>query len=79
MRLGIVGSRNFNDYSTFKRCVEELISMNEIMKVISGGHTDKYGKIKSGTDTLAWKWAVENNLDIVEHNAEWEKYGKKVG
>ena len=28
---------------------------------------------------MAWKWATENNIEIIEHNAEWDKYGRAAG
>ena len=78
--LGIVGSRHYDNYPEFSSVIKNLLSIYGIpTKVVSGGHTDKYGKIKLGTDTLAWKWAVENKIPIIEHNAEWDKYGRAAG
>nr|QBK91619.1 MAG: DNA recombination-mediator protein A [Pithovirus LCPAC302] len=78
--LGIVGSRYYNNYAEFSSVVNQILSICAIpTKIVSGGHTDKRGNIKPGTDTLAWKWATENNIEIVEHNAEWDKYGRAAG
>lgn len=78
MRLGIVGYRNYNDYESFSEFVDSIISNNKIDKIVSGGHLSK-GRIKPGTDTLAWKYAVEQGIQIVEYEADWSKYGKAAG
>ena len=78
--LGIVGSRHYENYSEFTSVINQLLAIyGKPNKVVSGGHTDKYGNIKSGADTLAWKWAMENKIPIIEHNAEWDKHGRAAG
>lgn len=80
MNLGIVGSRHYNNYEEFCSVVSQIIDMWGLPNnVVSGGHTDKYGNTKPGTDTLAWRWANDNNINIIEHNAEWDKYGRAAG
>lgn len=78
MRLGIVGYRNYNDYNSFKEFVDSIISKTKVGTIVSGGHLSK-GKIKPGTDTLAWKYALEHGIEIIEYEANWNKYGRSAG
>nr|QBK89510.1 MAG: DNA recombination-mediator protein A [Pithovirus LCPAC001] len=39
--------------------------------IISGG--------AKGVDTLAQKYAQDNNIEMKIHHAEWNKYGKSAG
>jgi len=62
MKLAIIGSRNI-----------ENIDLDKYIKdkpevIISGG--------AKGIDTIAWKWALENNIEIIVHRPEYNKYGK---
>lgn len=78
--LGLVGSRHYKNYKEFSNVVDKMIDQYGIpTNIISGGHLDKYGNIKPGADTLAWYYSKNNNINIIEHNAEWEKYGKAAG
>lgn len=82
MRLAIVGSRNFTNYTLFQQKVnqyieewknsEETNDQNNIIEcVISGG--------ARGADALAEKWARENKYPIRVYSAEWSKYGPSAG
>ena len=78
--LGIVGSRHYMDYEGFCGGLNQIVSLyGKPSKVVSGGHTDKRGNIKPGADTLAWRWAQDNNIEMVEHDAKWDLYGKAAG
>lgn len=72
-KLLIAGSRNFNDYGYLKKRIDKLIAnwKKEEIIIISGG--------AKGTDTLAEKYAIENDLSFEVYPAEWEKLGKKAG
>ena len=67
MVVMIGGSREFDDYLYLKRNIE----MYCITKIISGG--------AKGADTLAEKYAKENNIPFECYPAEWDKFGKKAG
>ena len=69
MRIGIVGSRNFNNYSFFQICLDELNL--DISTIISGGVI--------GADTLAERYAKENDIELLVLKPEWNKYGKGAG
>jgi len=67
LKVVIAGSRNFNDYDYMK---SQLNTYN-ITYIISGG--------AKGADTLAEKYAKENNIPIEIIKPEWNLYGKKAG
>ena len=80
MKLGIVGYRNYNNYEEFKQVINYIITLYQKPEIIiSGGHTDKYGNTKPGTDTLAWLYANEYKIPIIEHEASWKMYGRAAG
>lgn len=72
MKVGIVGSRSITNYKKVKEYLDAFkdITLSEIF-VISGG--------AKGVDSLAIKWAKENNLQYKEILPDWDKYGKKAG
>lgn len=77
MKIAIVGSRNFNDYDMFCEHLYSILfynmmsSVDDITQIISGG--------ARGADSLAERFAEENDIEIKVYPAEWDKYGKKAG
>lgn len=73
MRIAVVGSRNFSDYTLFKKEFELFLKENNInvYKIISGW--------SKGADYFGKKYAHENNIEIIEFIPDWEKYSKKAG
>ena len=72
-RLAIVGSRSFRNYDLFKKYLEltiERLSINFDI-IISGGAL--------GVDSMAARYANDNNINYIEYPAEWNKYGNKAG
>lgn len=77
MRIIIAGSRNFYDYNLLKEKCDIIIQ------------SSKYGKDKDniqiisgdakGADTLAKKYALENNYKLITMPAKWDLYGKPAG
>jgi hypothetical protein len=62
MKLAIIGSRAI-----------ENLDLNEYIKekpdvIISGG--------AKGIDTIAWEWALKNNIEIIVHRPNYNKDGK---
>jgi len=62
LKLAIIGSRSI-----------ESINFDEYIKekpeyIISGG--------TMGIDTLAWKWAVDNGVEIIVHRPNYNRDGK---
>lgn len=67
IKLGVVGSRNFDHYSILK---EELTNY-DVCCIVSGG--------AKGADSLAKQYANTYNIQIVEYLPQWEVFGKKAG
>jgi len=71
MKLAIVGSRNYEDYSEFKKTIKEYFELNKITEIVSGG--------ARGIDKMAEKFADENNIPKKIFEANWNQYGKRAG
>ena len=71
MKYAIIGSRSFNNYDKLKSILDIIRIEYSIDTIISGG--------ASGADSLAEKYAKENNIPLVIYRAEWDKYGKRAG
>jgi len=69
MKLAIVGSRSFSDYDMLCRVVAKVYE--PIDEIVSGG--------ARGADTLAKRYALENDIKYTEFPADWQMYGKKAG
>lgn len=67
MTYAIIGSRDFNDYDL----LVNILSNFQITKIVSGG--------ARGADSLARRYANENNIELQEFLPDWNKYGKKAG
>ncbi len=66
MKLAIVGSRRFNNYTLLKTILSPY--RDKITMVVSGGAI--------GADTLAQRYAKENGIPILIHYPDYKKYGK---
>jgi uncharacterized phage-like protein YoqJ len=68
--IAVVGTRNFTDKNTFKRIINEVITIEGIPnKIVSGGAI--------GADTLAFEWAIENSTEILVFKPRYEDFPKK--
>lgn len=68
MKIAVIGSRSFDDYPKMKKVLDSL--KDKITGIVSGG--------AKGADSLAEKWASENDVPIVIFFPNWDKYGKKA-
>jgi len=59
MKVGIVGSRDYNNYNEFKAYINEFRKHLKIDMIISGG--------ARGIDKMAYDYAVENGITFVCH------------
>ena len=64
MRVAVIGSRNFNDYEKVKDYLNRLHGMRPITLVVSGG--------ARGADSLGERWADDNCIDKLIHEAKWD-------
>ncbi len=67
MKLAVIGSRGFNNYEVLKNLLDEL----DIDEIVSGGAL--------GADALAKRYAVENDIKIIELIPDWDRFGKRAG
>jgi predicted Rossmann fold nucleotide-binding protein DprA/Smf involved in DNA uptake len=72
IKIAVVGSRNFSNYSFFAEKLEAIISNLENVEFVSGG-------CPSGGDALIARYCKENNLLLTEYLPEWDLHGKKAG
>ena len=68
MKIAVIGSRDFNDYVFLSESLKFLSSADTI---ISGG--------ARGADSLAERYAKENQINFVVFPADWDKFGKSAG
>ena len=73
MKIAIVGSRSFNDYDLFVGELNKIFSEEdfEIDEIVSGEAL--------GTDLMAKKLALNNNIKYIGFPADWNKFGKSAG
>lgn len=68
--IAVVGSRNFTDKDTFKKALNEVISIEGTpKKIVSGGAI--------GADTLAYEWAMDNDIDVLVFKPKYKDFPKK--
>ena len=70
MRLGIVGSREFLDYSLLVETVDRFVEKTKIKveKIVSGG--------AKGADSLATRYASEHGYPLAEFKPDYGLYGR---
>lgn len=69
MKTAVIGSRTFDNYDQLKTILDNL--SDKPAEIISGG--------ANGADSLAERYAQENNLPLTIHLANWKAYGKAAG
>lgn len=67
MKIAIIGSRDFNDYDLM---CKKLKPFN--ISLIISGHA-------KGADTLAERYANENDIPTKIFPPDWKRYGKSAG
>ena len=69
MNVGIVGSRNFNNWKLMNSIVSDYTRIDPT--IVTGD--------ARGADALAVKLARYHDLVVIVHKAHWDLYGKKAG
>lgn len=69
MKVIIAGSRSIDNYEIIDIAIKS--SKFQVTEIITGG--------APGIDSLAERYAKENNIPIQVFHADWEKHGKKAG
>jgi hypothetical protein len=67
MKIAVVGSRTFNDYSRIKAVLDGF----NISTIVSGG--------AKGADSLGERYANEKGLDKLIFLPDWDTHGKAAG
>lgn len=71
MKVAIVGSRDFNDYSQLHYVIDRIRLMYFVDGFVSGG--------AKGADSLAETYARGCKIPIEVIKPDWEKFGKSAG
>jgi len=69
MKVAIIGSREFYDYDLLCKSLEHV--KDKITLIISGG--------ARGADSLAERFALENNIPTRIFKPDWDRLGKRAG
>ena len=64
MKVAVIGSREFKDYSL----LVQFLDKKKISKIISGG--------ARGADSLAVQYAKENDIELLEFLPDYKKHGR---
>ena len=77
VQLAIVGSRIYGElyYPLFKGIVDRFINDRYPVKII----VIVTGDEPNGIDSLAARYAKENNYECIVFKARWDLYGKSAG
>ena len=67
----VAGGRDFTDYTLLESTMQHLLSEKSDIEIVSG--------VARGADSLALRFASQNNLPIRKFPANWNLYGKSAG
>ena len=69
--LGIIGARTFADYPILEESLVGIIKKHGLPHtVVSGG--------ARGADRLAITWAMNKGINMINHQPNWNRYGKRA-
>lgn len=69
--IAVTGGRDYQNKSVVFSALDKINAEHKISLLIHGG--------ARGADTLCRDWAVERNIPVELHNAEWDRLGKRAG
>lgn len=67
MKIGVIGSRSFDDYSLLVSVLKEYSPS----AIVSGG--------AKGADSLARRYSEEKCIELIEFLPDWKTFGKGAG
>lgn len=80
MKLIIAGSRSFSNYPLLKEKTAEFIShLKDKLKIGPETPIEVVCGMARGADLLGKRFAEENNLNVIEMAAEWDRWGRSAG
>ena len=73
LKIIVAGSRDYNDYETLKRELDDFIqTLDKVdIQIVSG--------TARGADALGERFAAERGYDVKRFPANWEKFGNMAG
>lgn len=71
LRVLVCGGRDYTNYEELGFHLANLRARSGISAIIHGA--------QRGADTLAGRWAKENNIPVEAYPADWHRYGKPAG
>ena len=71
VRLAVVGSRTFDEYPLLKKKLDDMRKRYAVVEIVSGG--------AKGADSLAARYARENEIPLTELKPDWTRYGRAAG
>lgn len=70
-RVIIAGSRDYYNYATLVELMNRVTSRTKVGQVICG--------MSKGVDQMGFYWALDNEVLVEPHFAQWDKYGRSAG
>lgn len=71
MKALVTGGRDFTDYNLMCEVLDFYHNADPFTVVIHGA--------APGADSLASRWAYENQVDVLAYGAKWGRYGGSAG
>ena len=71
MKVIIAGSRNFADYPSMKKKMDNFCKENKISEIVSGA--------AKGADAMGEKYAEENGIPVKLFPADWDTHKRAAG
>jgi len=85
MRVLVCGGRDYGAFSYIdaQEYPEEynnrVRQYEAAIKILNKSNLVIISGMAKGADTIAARWAYENDVKLLEFQAEWDKYGKSAG
>lgn len=71
MIINITGGRDWSHVTELRDWLDKFHAKFPITKLIHGG--------ARGADKICGQWALDNNIEVVEMKADWNKHGRAAG